>query len=66
MEVIFGVPLGVNLGVIYGVTENLCTASLEAVGQTTSLGINIDEMYKVHEQKEDTGSNTFISRVSIF
>ena len=49
MEKIFGVPLGVKRGVIYGVTENLCTASLEAAGQTISLIFNIDKKYNVHE-----------------
>ena len=52
VEVIFGVPLGVNLGVIYGVTENLCTASLEAVGQTMSLEFNIDKSIMCMNKKK--------------
>lgn len=34
-EIIFGVPVGVRRGVIYGVIENLYPAFLEAVDQIT-------------------------------
>lgn len=39
-EIIFGVPVGVRRGVIYGVIENLCPAFLEAVDQKISFHTN--------------------------
>lgn len=33
VEIIFGVPVGVRRGVIYGVTENLCPEVFKAVNQ---------------------------------
>lgn len=41
MEIIFGVPVGVSLGVIYGLMENFCTACRESVEKIDGSAIEI-------------------------
>lgn len=56
-EIIFGVPVGVSLGVIYGVMENFCTACCESVDRSFGLVIEICEQHDHYEHPRELNSN---------